>query len=75
MIKERAGEAVEVKYILENKTYLKEELENKILKELEENLEVTYNISKYNEKYKRRDVVVNENQMRYISQINIRNPN
>ena len=62
-------------YILENKTYSKEELENKILKELEENLEVTYNISKYNEKYKRRDVVVNENQMRYISQINIRNPN
>ena len=62
-------------YILENKTYSKEELENKILKELEENLEVTYNISKYNEKYKRRDVVVNETSERFISHINIRSPN
>ena len=48
---------------------------HRLLKELEENLEVTYNISKYNEKYKRRDVVVNETSERFISHINIRSPN
>ena len=49
-------------YILEKKEYSEKELEEKILKELEESLEVTYNISKYNEKYKRRDVVVNKDE-------------
>jgi similar to stage IV sporulation protein len=51
---------VKEEYILESKTYSKEELEEKIVKQLEENLEVTYNISKYDEKNKIRDVMVNE---------------
>lgn len=51
---------VKEEYVLESKTYSKEELEEKIVKQLEENLEVTYNISKYDEKNKIRDVMVNE---------------
>lgn len=62
-------------YYFEDKNYSKEELENKIVKELEEELEIRYKISQYADKHKRRDVVVNETSERFISHINIRNPN
>lgn len=62
-------------YYFEDKTYSKEELENKIVKELEEELEMLYKISQYADEHKRRDVVVNETSERFISHINIRSPN
>lgn len=46
-------------YVLQEKCYSEKELEEKILRELEEELEITYNIMKYDNKNKRRDVVVN----------------
>ena len=62
-------------YYFEDKNYSKEELENKIVRELEEELEIRYKISQYADKHKRRDVVVNETSERFISHINIRSPN
>ena len=62
-------------FYFEDKKYSKEELENKIVKELEEELEMLYKISQYADEHKRRDVVVNETSERFISHINIRSPN
>lgn len=62
-------------YYFEDKNYSKEELENKIVRELEEELEIRYKISQYADEHKRRDVVVNETSERFISHINIRSPN
>ena len=62
-------------FYFEDKKYSKEELENMIVKELEEELEMLYKISQYADEHKRRDVVVNETSERFISHINIRSPN
>ena len=62
-------------YYFEDKNYSKKELENKIVRELEEELEIRYKISQYADEHKRRDVVVNETSERFISHINIRSPN
>lgn len=43
----------------EPKTYSEEELKSKIEKELDEEIEKEYEISKYEDKYKKRDVIVN----------------
>ena len=48
-----------IEYELYNKTYTEEELKEKILKTLEEELEKEYEISKYEEKYKTRNVYTN----------------
>ena len=66
---------VKPEYYFEDKKYSKEELENKLLNELEEELEMLYKISQYADEHKRRDVVVNETSERFISHINIRSPN
>lgn len=44
------------------KTYSKEQLEEKILRALEEEMEAEYEISKYEEKYKKRDAYTNVEQ-------------
>lgn len=62
-------------YYLEDKIYSEEELKDKLINQLENELEMTYKVSQYDEENKRRDVVVNKNNERFISQINIRSPN
>lgn len=62
-------------YYLEDRVYSEEELKNKLIDQLERELEMAYKVSQYDEEHKRRDVVVNKNNERFISQINIRSPN
>lgn len=62
-------------YYLEDRVYSEEELKNKLIDQLERELEMAYKVSQYDEEHKRRDVVVNKNNERFISQINIRSSN
>lgn len=48
-----------IEYKIEEKNYSEDELKDKIVSELEEEIESEYEISKYDEKYKKREIYTN----------------